>query len=150
MCTFVCQCTCVYMHMCSNRQCIYVSLQPPLTYHAISAKRMLSFQFFFSFSFFLFSFFFFFFLLSTAFSCVKVFVSTVVADSLVMHHLLGSIMYALFSRMVASTHWRAFSVVSCSSIHSITLFQPRFIFKLLITHHHCSYIHVLTIFTERK
>ena len=60
MCTSVCQCTCVYMHMCSNRQCICVSLQSPLIYHAISAKRMLSFQFFL-FLFFLSFFFFFFF-----------------------------------------------------------------------------------------
>ena len=150
MCTSVCQYTCVYMHMCSDRQCIYVSLQSPLIYHAISAKRMLSFQFFLS----LFSSFFsfFFFLLTTAYSCVKLFVSTVVAGSLVMHHLLGSVMYALFSRMVASSHWRAFSVVSRSSIHSITLSQPRFFFffQLLITQHQCSYIHVFTIFTERE
>ena len=42
--------------------------------------------------------FFFLFLLTTAYSCVKVFVSTVyvVAGSLVMHHPLGSVMYALF------------------------------------------------------
>ena len=88
------------MHLCSNRQCIYVSLQSPLIYHAISAKRMLSFQcflFLFFLSFFLFSFFFFF-LLTTAYSCAKVFVSTVyvVAGSFVMHHLLGSVVYALF------------------------------------------------------
>ena len=128
MCTSVCQCTCVYMHMCSNRQCICVSLQSPLIYHAISAKRMLSFQFFLFLFFLSFFFFFFFFLLTTAYSCVKVFVSTIVAGSLVMHHLLGSVMYALFSRMVASSHWRAFTVVSRSPIHSITLSQPRFFF----------------------
>ena len=57
-----------------------------------------------------------------------------------------------FSRMVASSHWRAFSVVSRSSIHSITLSQPRFFFffQLLIPQHQCSYIHVFTIFTERE
>ena len=48
-------------HICSSRQCMYVSLQPPLTYHAICARNgCCSFQFFFLLLFFLFLLFFFF------------------------------------------------------------------------------------------
>ena len=107
MCTSVCQCTCVYMHMCSDRHGQFaITINLSCNFCKTDVCRFNFFSLFF---------FFFFFLLTTAYSCVKVFVSTVVAGSLVMHHLLGSVMYSLFSRMVASSHWRAFSVVSRSS-----------------------------------
>ena len=105
MCTSVCQCTCVYMHLCSNRQCIYVSLQSPLIYHAISAKWMLSFQFF------LFLFFLFFFFADGVQLCDGVRVHSIHSC-----RFLGdapplgfSSVRTFFLRMVASSLWRAFS-----------------------------------------
>ena len=52
---------------------------------------------------------------TTAYGCVKVFVSTAVAGFLAMHHLL-CLMFAPFLRMVASSRWRAFHVVSLVDI----------------------------------
>ena len=135
--------TCVYMHMCSNRQCIYVSLQSPLIHHAISAKRMLSFQFF------LFLFFSFF-----ADDGVQLCEGVRVHSSCRFLDDAPPLGFCNVCTFFKSGSIKLLEGILCRitliDTHSITLSQPRFFFsfQLLITQHQCSYIHVLTIFTE--